>query len=77
MSARHDETLVELAEVTGQLGELQARQDALAARARAAGASWAQIADALGVSPQAAHKRYRDVNLDHTGRAWRDRRLPM
>lgn len=77
VNARRDEVLAELAEVTGRLGELQARQDALVARARAAGASWAQVADALGVSPQAAHKRYRDVKLDRRGRAWRDRRLPM
>lgn len=49
-STRHDEAFAELAQVTGGVGELQACQDALAARARAAGASWAQVADALGVT---------------------------
>jgi hypothetical protein len=77
VSDPNDETLAELADVTGQLGALHAHQDALVARARAAGASWARIAAALGVSAQAAHKRYRDVKLDRTGRAWKDRRLPM
>lgn len=32
--------------------------DALISNARAAGASWADIADRLGVSRQAAHKRF-------------------
>ncbi len=32
--------------------------DECVARARSAGASWAEIADRLGVSRQAAHKRY-------------------
>jgi hypothetical protein len=77
MSDPIDGTLAELADITGQLGALRARQDALAAEARAAGASWAQVAEALGVSAQAAHKRYRDVKLDRDGRAWKDRRLPL
>ena len=65
------------ADVTDQLAALHAHQDALVARARAAGATWAQIAAVLGVSVQAVHKRYRDVKLDHTGRAWKNRRLPL
>ncbi len=77
MSDRPEDYLAELVDVTGQLGALHARQDALVAQARAAGASWAHISAALGVSAQAAHKRYRDVKLDRTGRAWKDRRLPM
>lgn len=75
--SRLDNTLAELVDVTGQLGKLAARQDVLVACARAAGATWRQVADALGVSAQAAHKRYRDIKLDHRGRAWRDRRLPL
>ena len=31
-------------------------------------ATWIEVADALGATPHAAHKRYRDVKLDHTGR---------
>jgi len=72
-----DDVLGELADLTGQLADAHARQGALVARARAAGAAWAQVAEVLGVSVQAAHKRYRDVKLDHAGRAWRDRRLPL
>jgi hypothetical protein len=64
-------------DLTSQLGEPRARQDALVARARADGASWAQVAEALGGTAPAAHKRYRDVKLDRTGRAWKDRRLPL
>lgn len=33
-------------------------QDRSALRARAAGASWGQIGRALGISQQAAHRRY-------------------
>lgn len=78
MSARLDKALAELVDVAGQLGALHARHDVLVARARAAGgATWTQVADALGVSAQAAHKRYRDVKLDRHGRAWRDRHLQL
>jgi DNA-directed RNA polymerase specialized sigma24 family protein len=77
MHTADDDALAELADLTARLVELHARQDALVVRARAAGATWAQVADALGVTAQAAHKRYRDAKLDHTGRAWRDRRLPL
>jgi hypothetical protein len=34
------------------------------ATARAAGASWTQIGDALGMSRQAAHERFRSVEGD-------------
>jgi hypothetical protein len=72
-----DDPLAELADITGQLGELHARRDTLVVTARDAGATWAQVAGALGVSAQAAHKRYRDVRLDLDGRAWQERRLPL
>jgi hypothetical protein len=39
MSDRSEDYLAELVDVTGQLGALHARQDALVARARSAGAS--------------------------------------
>lgn len=48
--------------------ELQRETDrctaALVRRARVAGLSWAAIADALGVSKQAVHRRYRAGLLD-------------
>jgi hypothetical protein len=37
---------------------LEGHEEALVHRARVAGATWAQIAEALGVSKQAAHKKY-------------------
>ncbi|WP_186318938.1 hypothetical protein [Streptomyces sp. SAJ15] len=37
---------------------LDGQEEALVRRARAAGATWARIAEALGVSRQAAHKKY-------------------
>jgi hypothetical protein len=77
MSARLGKTLFALGDLTAQLAKLHTRQDVLVARARAAGATWTQVADALGVTPQAAHKRYRDLKLDRRGRPWRDRRLPL
>jgi DNA-directed RNA polymerase specialized sigma24 family protein len=69
--------LAELTGIVGQLGELHARRDALVVTAREAGATWAQLADVLGVSVQAAHKRYRDVRLDLQGRPWKEPRLPL
>lgn len=38
--------------------QVDARSGVLVRRARNAGASWAEIAAALGVSRQAVHKRY-------------------
>ncbi len=38
--------------------EMERRQSALVRRARVRGATWAQIAEALGVSKQAVHKKY-------------------
>jgi hypothetical protein len=57
-----------------------AEHDLAVAVARAAhwGATWAEIAAALGVSPQAAHKRFRHLRYDPTTRrAWHEPPLPM
>jgi DNA-directed RNA polymerase specialized sigma24 family protein len=73
-----DAALSELRDVVGQLAALAARRDALVAHARAAGATWADLAAALGVSVQAAHKRYRTTRRDpDNGRVWREPPLPM
>lgn len=51
----------ELDNVAKALGELQAAQDKLRNRVRqavAAGASWADVGDALGVTRQAAWERF-------------------
>jgi len=59
------------------ISQLAAEQDFAVSRARAAGASWAEIANALGCSPQAAHKRYRWVgHSERTREVWHERPLP-
>jgi DNA-directed RNA polymerase specialized sigma24 family protein len=73
-----DHAVAELADVVDQLTHLAKRRDALVARARAAGATWAELAAVLGVTVQAAHKRYRETRHDRdTGHAWREPPLPM
>lgn len=75
---RSEVALGELAELMGQLARLESRRDTLVARARLGGATWAQIGDVLGVSAQAAHKRYRDLRYDaKIGRAWREEQLSL
>lgn len=75
---RSEIALGELAELTGRLARLESRRDTLVARARLGGATWAQVGDVLGVSPQAAHKRYSDLRYDSkTGRAWREQQMSM
>jgi DNA-directed RNA polymerase specialized sigma24 family protein len=70
--------LDDLAVVAAELADLEARQAALVAVARQAGASWREIAQVLGVSPQAAHKRYRHARVDpDSGRVWREPPLPI
>jgi hypothetical protein len=76
MTSRHHSALAGLAEITTQADDLDRRRDRLVARAgRAghAGATWQQIAHALDVTAQAAHKRYRHLRYDPTtGRAWHE-----
>ncbi len=67
-----------------QLGNaVVALRNAEAARDRAVvaavtdGASWAEIAGALGVTAQAAHKRFRWARVDpDSGVVWREPPLP-
>ncbi|MFN8519420.1 MAG: hypothetical protein U0667_08550 [Chloroflexota bacterium] len=53
------ETLVLLEEVSQQIDRLEAERERLVAAARAENRSWRAIADALGVSRQAAWKTHR------------------
>ena len=70
--------VTELAAATEGVTAAQARQTRLVALARAAGASWADIAAAVGTSPQAAWRRWRGVRVDETsGAVWREPRLLM
>jgi NAD(P)H-dependent flavin oxidoreductase YrpB (nitropropane dioxygenase family) len=60
-----------VASLTSDINALQAERDTAIARAVAAGATWAQIGTRLGVSAQAAHKRYRWLHHSPTtGETW-------
>ncbi|UNX53641.1 hypothetical protein MF406_11645 [Georgenia sp. TF02-10] len=59
VAAADDEDPLRALAATAQLQRETARVEAVAVRrARARGASWAQIATALGVSRQAVHRKY-------------------
>ena len=57
-ATRNEETLVALAATAEVMSEMEGVQAVLVRRARNEGATWAQIAAALGVSKQAVHKKY-------------------
>ncbi|NED98301.1 hypothetical protein G1H11_23655 [Phytoactinopolyspora alkaliphila] len=52
------EPLESLRAVAALRRETQRRESVLVRRARVSGASWTQIAEALGVSKQSAHRKY-------------------
>jgi hypothetical protein len=60
-AANHTDAEEALGALTALRRELDALEPPLVARALRAGASWSQIARALGVSKQAAHRKHRDV----------------
>jgi FixJ family two-component response regulator len=75
---RRDNALGSLTELTAASRQLHQRTETAVARAVYWGATWRQIADALEVTPQAAHKRYRQLRYDPaTGTAWHEPPLPM
>lgn len=53
-----DLPLTRIRELTERITEIERDRNALVRRARRSGYSWQAIAAALGVSRQAAHKRY-------------------
>lgn len=68
--------LQRITELTDRLDALARERDLVVSQALTAGATWAQIAQSLGTSPQAAHKRYRWVRHDDTtGTVWHERPL--
>lgn len=73
-----DDALHLLVELTSHAAELDRRVHATVAAAVHHGATWKQVADALGVSAQAAHKRYRNARYDPTTRrVWQEPPLPI
>ena len=57
--------------LTGRIAEVEAQREKSVAAAMAADATWAEIGEALGVSAQAAHKRYRWLRHSSvTGECW-------
>ncbi len=57
--------------LTVRLAELEADRERAVAAAMERGATWAEIGEALGVSVQAAHKRYRWLRHSSvTGECW-------
>jgi len=64
-----------------QVDAVRVAQDELEvfiARARYWGATWSEIADALGISRQSAHERYRHLRYNPADRtAWHEPPLPI
>ena len=59
--------------ITALLAELEPRRDAAVATAMDAGCTWTEIGEALGVSAQAAHKRFRWLRHSPlTGEVWHE-----
>lgn len=74
---RRDAALAKTADATRQLRRAETDVETAVGRAAHWGATWAEIAAALGVTPQAAHKRFRHLRYDPTsGRAWHEPPLP-
>jgi hypothetical protein len=63
--------LQKIAALTVRLAELEADRERAVAAAMEQGATWAEIGEALGVSAQGAHKRYRWLRYSRlTGECW-------
>jgi hypothetical protein len=56
--AQDDDPLLALHAMTALRREIERLEAVQVRRARVAGLAWAQIADAIGVSKQAVHKKY-------------------
>ncbi len=67
----------QLGNAVAGLREAEAARDRAVVAAVTDGATWADIANVLGVSTSAAHKRFRWVRVDpDTGVVWREPPLP-
>lgn len=64
--------------LTARIEALTRQRDTRIAEAVAAGSTWAEIGRALGVTTQAAHKRYRRLrHSPATGETWQEPPLPI
>lgn len=76
--SRKAAALSRLREVQAEIDRLEAERVALVARSGRWDATWAEIGAALGVSPQAAHRRFRHARYDpSTGKGWMEPPLPL
>jgi hypothetical protein len=71
-----DAVLKRVDELANELSTTTAELDLAVCRARDAGASWREIAERLGCTPQAAHKRYRWARHNVDGLVWHEPPLP-
>jgi hypothetical protein len=70
--------LTKVEKVTARLRRVEEDRDVAVAAAVGEGCTWAEIGAALGVSAQAAHRRFRWVRVDpETGELWREPPLPL
>ena len=70
--------LKRLEAVAARLAAVETQRDVAVAGAVAAGCSWSEIGAALGVSAQAAHRRFRWLRYSPvTGEVWREPPLPV
>lgn len=75
--ASRQQRLERVATLTERLVALEHDRQLAIAEAVADSATWAEIGEALGVSAQAAHKRYRWLRHSHiTGETWHEPPLP-
>lgn len=70
--------MARVGQVRIEIDRLETEQITVIARAVHHGATWAEVAAMLNVSPQAAHRRYRHAKYDPASRkAWLEPPLPL
>jgi DNA-binding NarL/FixJ family response regulator len=70
--------LKRIEQLTRRLDALTHERELAIARSLADGATWSEIAQSLGCSTQAAHRRYRWLRYSpKTGAVWHERPLPL
>jgi DNA-binding NarL/FixJ family response regulator len=70
--------LQRIEQLTGRLNKMTTERELAVARAHDDGATWAEVAQSLGCSTQAARRRYRWLRHNlKTGVVWHERPLPL